>query len=343
MSARRAAAALAALIALAPTCAAADPPPDEARTVFAISDADITESSGLAASQLHRGVLYTHNDSGGEPVIYAVGSDGRTAARLTLAGAGNRDWEAIAPGRDAAGRPVLWVGDIGDNLGVWRSIGVYQVREPARLRSQEVAWTRYRLRYADGPRDAEALLADPRTGRLYVVSKEASGAGVYAAPATLRTDSVNVLRRVADAPARVTDGAYLPDGAYAVLRGYFSAVVVDRRWQPVASVDLPLQQQGESLAPAADGGSVLVGSEGPNSPVWKVPLPALRRSPPAQRSSADVSAAAGSSEGPPGSVAAHTTAVAVILGLALIGSLIGLRRSRSSGAGATDAGRGSRE
>ena len=46
---------------------------------------------------------------------------------------------------------------------------------------------RYRLRYADGPHDAEALLDDPRSDRLYVATKEAAGGGLYRAPAWLRT------------------------------------------------------------------------------------------------------------------------------------------------------------
>ena len=41
-----------------------------------IKDSRITESSGLAASLLHPGVLWTHNDSGNPPRIYAIDPDG---------------------------------------------------------------------------------------------------------------------------------------------------------------------------------------------------------------------------------------------------------------------------
>ncbi len=247
----------------------------ETDEAFRFGDDRIIESSGLAASSLHDGVVYTHNDSGGGPVVYAVGSDGKTRAALTLRGAPDRDWEAIAPGRDPEGRPALWVGDIGDNIIGWDDIRVLRVREPDKLDDADVPFTRYKFRYADGKsHDAEALLADPRTGRLYVVTKEDKDtAGVYRAPENLEADKTNVLKRVADAPAEVTDGAFTRDGSHIVLRGYLSAKVFDRDWKPVGSMSAPLQMQGESVAAASDGHAMLFGSEGLGSAVWRVSLP----------------------------------------------------------------------
>jgi hypothetical protein len=263
------------LLALPALAAASD---DGTRVLLSLQDPQITESSGLAASVRHPGVLYTHNDSGDSPRVYAVGPDGRTRAALTLRGAKARDWEAIATGRDDAGRPALFVGDIGDNLhGAWPSISVYRMTEPATLRDATVAATRFRFRYADGARDAEALLVDPRTNRLYIVSKERDRGGLYQAPARLRTDRINVLRRVGDAPALVTDGAFAPDGSRFVLRGYLTAHAFSAPGRaPVrdlGSFGLPLQAQGESATYSRDGRFLLVGSEGTESKVWQVALP----------------------------------------------------------------------
>jgi hypothetical protein len=82
----------------------------------------------------------------------------------------------------------------------------------------------------------------------------------------------------------VTDGAFLPSGRGFVLRDYQQAHVYAGPGRRVGSFDLPLQFQGESLAVTADGRSLLVGSEGPDSEVWRVPLPAsmlARVAPPA--------------------------------------------------------------
>jgi hypothetical protein len=245
-----------------------------AEVALRLQDPRIQESSGLAGSRRHPEVLWTHNDSGDRPRLYAVGPDGRALATLTLAGAQARDWEAMAAGRDDRGRPALFVGDIGDNLDAWPEVAVYRVTEPARLGDATVAAARYRLRYADGPRNAEALLVDPRSNRLYVATKEPDGGGLYRAPARLRTGRPNVLHRVARVPPLVTDGAFAPDGRSFVLRDYQSAYVYTAPGRRVGELPLPPQYQGESLTVSADGRSVLVGSEGVNSEVWRVPLPA---------------------------------------------------------------------
>src|SRR5512133_2257756 len=206
---------LAVLLALALPAAAQEV--EGAEVAVRLEDPRILEPSGLALSRRHPGVLWTHNDSGGGPPLYAVGSDGRTLATLTLAGVAARDWEAMAAGRDNRGRPALFVADIGDNLDHWPEVAVYRVAEPARLRDATVPATRYRMRYADGPRNAEALLVDPRSNRLYVATKDPDGGGLYRAPARLRTDQANLLQRVARVPPLVTDGGFAPDGRSFVL------------------------------------------------------------------------------------------------------------------------------
>jgi hypothetical protein len=238
-----------------------------------LRDQRILESSGLAASPRHAGVLWTHNDSGDAARLFAVGPDGRVLATLTLAGVEARDWEAMAAGRDEAGRPALFAGDIGDNLGAWSSVSVYQVQEPASLGDATLPAKRYEFRYADGPRDAEALLVDPRDNRLYVASKEDGGGGLYQAPARLRTDRVNRLRRIAEVPPSITDGTFSPDGRAFVLRDYSAAYVFAAPGRQVGAFALPLQRQGESITWSPDGDGVLVGSEGPGSEIWRVGLP----------------------------------------------------------------------
>jgi hypothetical protein len=71
----------------------------------------------------------------------------------------------------------------------------------------------------------------------------------------------------------VTDGAFAPDGRSFVLRDYQAGYVYTAPGRRVGELPLPPQYQGESLTVAADGRSVLVGSEGPASEVWRVPLP----------------------------------------------------------------------
>ncbi len=232
-----------------------------------LQDPAIEESSGLAVAG---SLLLTVNDSGDGPVVYAVSArTGETMGRTTYSTDEVEDVEAIAVGP----RGEVWTGDIGDNAVERGTVSLYRM-PPVRPGDRAVAAERFDLRYADGPHDAETLLVHPRTGQVWVVTKELFGGAVYSAPRHLRADRVNVLRRVAGAPRLVTDGAFFPDGRHVVLRGYGDAVVLAMPgFTEQASMRLPPQRQGEGVAvpPAAD--RLLVGSEGRHSRVETVPLP----------------------------------------------------------------------
>jgi len=256
---------------------------------FRLTDPRIAESSGLAASRRHEDVYWTHNDSGPDygPTLYAVNGQGDTVATVWLAGEGveARDWEAIALGADEAGEPAIYVADIGDNYqGGWPNVRVYRIPEPRDLVDQTVTATTFTFTYADGGRDAEGLLVDPRDNRLYVVSKEIAG-GLYAAPEQLDPDGVNTLTRVGGAPLFATDAAFSPDGRYYAVRTYWNATLYDASegvpGRRAATVALPESDQGESVSFTGDGSALLVGSEGVQSPVWRVPLDDVLSRPPA--------------------------------------------------------------
>jgi hypothetical protein len=297
----------------------------EARVACEVSDPRITEASGLAVSRRHPGITYVHNDSGDGARVFAVGPDGRTRATFIVAGAENRDWEGMALGRDGAGRPALFLADIGDNLGgKWPFVTVYRIPEPTEVRSQTLRATAFRFKYRDGPRNAESVLIDPRTNRLYVVSKLFGGA-MYAAPGRLRTSGFNVLRKVGGAPPIATDAAFAPDGRTFVIRTYTDAHVYamtgGRPGRQLDVVPLPDQDQGESIAYGLDGTSLLAGSEGTDEPIWRVPLPATARpSPSAGPRSPGVAARPG--QPPDRPLGVGRTALGVGVGLAVLAVVV---------------------
>ncbi|MEW2066344.1 WD40 repeat domain-containing protein [Streptomyces sp. NPDC007346] len=262
------AAALLLLLGAACPAVAADGEPDRD---FTIEDPRITESSGLAASRLHPGVYWTHNDSDDGPYVFAVDSrTGKTVATITMRGIGEpRDVEAISIGPDGD----IYVGDIGDNLdGTWSHVWIYRFPEPKTLRDATVTATQYDVKYADGARNAEALMVHPRTGRVYIASKNEDGGGLYEGPAELTTGATNTFRRVGEVPW-VTDGAFSPDGGSLVLRSYFSARVYDfedGRLGESRSIAAPFQRQAESVTYTADGSALMFGSEGVRSGVVRV-------------------------------------------------------------------------
>jgi hypothetical protein len=240
--------------------------------VFSITSPLITESSSLEVSTVHPGLVYTANDSGGSATVYALdASDGALVGETSLTGVTAVDIEAMAIGADG----TLVVGDIGDNTGDRNSVALYRLAQPGRGNSS-VQPVRVALTYRGGPRDAESLLYESRTGRVYVVSKLLGGAKVYRSPPDVFSHRHATLVPVASAPPLATDATFLDGYRYALVRSYFSAVVYRfPSWQRVEDFDLPLQPQGESVAALPGDKTVLIGSEGKRSKVLRFRLPVL--------------------------------------------------------------------
>jgi hypothetical protein len=290
---------------------------------FILKDPRITESSGLAASHLHPGIYWTHNDSDDGPYLYAVdGRTGKTVARITLRGIGSpRDVEAISIGP----HDEIYAGDIGDNLGgKWPYVWIYRLPEPKELKDQTVTAAQYVVKYANGPRDAESLIVHPKTGRVYIIDKKEDGGHLYEGPATLSASGANIFRPIAPVDLWATDAAFSPDGAHLAVRGYFGGISYDwngGRIKRAGRLDVPLQGQGEGITYSADGTKLLYSSEGADSAVVAKDAPDR----PAVKSPAP---GGSSAPGGRGSGRLEVGAVVVAVGLA---ALFGLRRLRRGG------------
>ncbi|GAA0355684.1 hypothetical protein [Actinoallomurus spadix] len=341
---------LAALCAFWPTAAAAraggDPGPLDAQVLEVVTDTRITQASGLATSENGR-VLYSHEDSGRSTDVFALDAKGRTQFTVRLPARSNQDWEDLAAVRLRSGKRAVYVGDIGDALRTRqtarrsgrRDYTVLRFDEPPANSTGQVTpagLATYHLRYADGVagRNAETLLVQPGTGRVFVVTKTESAqqrASLWEAPASLNPQGVNLLRKVLDVPVtRASGGAFSPSGDRVVIRNDDTAYVwwvtdgdVARSLtERPTEVLLPQQRQGEGVTFTADGHSLLVDSEGADQPIWRVPLPSsvnAMSTPSAARQ--DAGAAGGQ----------HTTTIALAIGgaaFALAAVLIGFNIRR---------------
>ncbi|HVL05040.1 MAG TPA: hypothetical protein VM388_03580 [Acidimicrobiales bacterium] len=263
-----------------------------------ITDPDIDESSGLAASRRNPGLLWTHNDSGDEPLVYCLDLKAAPCGVWRVTGAEAWDWEDMAAGPGPrAGEPYLYLGDIGDNLDQRSQIVVYRIPEPAVAGTGPVTTKAapaasapaeaLRLRFPDGPHDAEALAVHPTTGDLYVVSKDAQSAKVYKAAAPLDPAKVTTMTQVGTirlGPGnrgleQITGADISPDGRRVAVstyaQGYELEVpaggVFDDVWsQPPAPVALGPRLQGEAIAYRLDGKALLTTSEIVPSPLHQV-------------------------------------------------------------------------
>lgn len=251
-----------------------------ARVTGRVTTAAATELSGLALSRSQARVLWTHNDSGDRARVFAVAPNGRLLADVDVTGAKNVDWEDIAIGPAPGAGDALYIGDIGDNKAERSAVVVYRVPEPRLARGGPRATARAQrlaLRYPDGAHNAEALLVDPSSGALVIVTKDSSGiARVYVAghPSTTATTTVRRAGRLSLGDGEtITAGDVSADGRTLVLRTYDRAFVWSlgrgkslasamRRRPCAARAELLAEGQGEALALTGDGRAFYTVPEG---------------------------------------------------------------------------------
>lgn len=243
------------------------PRPVQATRTGTFQEPDLRESSGVVTSSTMRGVLYTFNDSGNPPEIFATDSTGRAMGRWRIPGIRNRDWEALARGPCPAGS-CLYIGDIGDNGEKQSQVVIYRVREPATFQRFRGAADPAPLdldslsyRYPDGPHDAEAMWVD-RNGSIFVVTKGRSDSvRLFRIPSAGFTGGAPVTAQlVQELPIvpdfrlgrMVTDAALSPSGTRVAIRTYsevylFPVLGAGRLGPPVSCNVAGLEKQGEGI------------------------------------------------------------------------------------------------
>jgi hypothetical protein len=249
---------------------------------------ELSEASGIARDPRRSDLFWLHNDSGHDPVLFAVDSAGDVVGRAAVVGATNRDVEDIA----LAGCPEGWClyyADMGDNLAIHDQIYVYRLPLPE-LPAESLTelapvspLASYTMVYPGGPRDAETLFVDSDRGELGIVTKGRDGkVELYVADLqTLESvDGPVVLQRIGqldvlispDVTALwVTAGDLSPDGTRLAVRSYVTLYLF--AWAGSAAFDTSVtpasanltgadEPQGEGLTFDLSGERFYMASEG---------------------------------------------------------------------------------
>jgi hypothetical protein len=271
----------------------------EATSPGALPHRQLRESSGLVRSLQSAGVLWSFNDSGGQPWLFAFDTTGAPRGIVRVTGASNRDWEAAAAGPCPDGI-CLYIGDVGDNLARHAAVTVWRIPEPMPPGAGEVTASEparaLHLRYHGGPRDVEAMWVDADTVLWLATKRPLRGAGGEQRPSLLyriapaawrRADTVvaELIDSLPNVP-RGTSGTRISDAALSdplgtgaaparlAVRSYHTLwifTVGARSGRPLAleaRCDLrPLNEaQGEGITWLADG-RVLLASERRGAPL----------------------------------------------------------------------------
>lgn len=262
----------------------------DAKQLGTITDKSLAEISGLTASRVMPGVFWVHNDSGDKARLYAIDAKGKLLAKVDVTGAKNEDWEDIASGPGADGKPALYLADTGNNEHDRTDLTIYRVREP-KLGSEKKAATEaaeaFPFSYPDGNHDCEAIFVDPTSGQIYLVTKTLKNdCAVYRFPLPLKARQKVVLEKVSGAKIKsltqlrmVTGAAVAPDGSRVAIRTYFGAFELQRTKGKAFStifdhepavLKVPLMGQAEAIAYSADSKSLLLTSERLPAPLYQM-------------------------------------------------------------------------
>lgn len=190
----------------------------------------LEETSGLAWSRNNPGFIWAHQDSGNENQLFLLDSQsGEIVATYRVQGTRNRDWEEIeiAPG-PLDGRNYLYLGDVGDNEGVYGSYTIYRFEEPRFRESHrgalvelEVQVDELNYRYPGQNHDVEAFMVDPLTKDIYLVTKRDAPAILYVAPFPQPTEKELTVLKAGELPLRaITAATVSEDGREVLIKTY---------------------------------------------------------------------------------------------------------------------------
>lgn len=244
----------------------------------------IVEVSGVAASRLNAGILWVHNDSGDKSRIFALNANGRLCGTVYLKGIVARDWEdiAVGPGPDS-GVSYVYIAETGDNRARYDEKRIYRFREPLIDSSESTIVDTItdietiRFRYADGRRDAEALMVDPLTRDCFIVTKREMNVRIYRLPFPQDTMRTVTLKYLDTLDLSVIVAADIStDGTEIIMKNYHE--VLYWRIKPKDSIKKTVRRkpqklpyvkeiQGEAICFSADGsGYYTIGEKKKNEP-----------------------------------------------------------------------------
>ena len=271
----------------------------------------IDEASGLACSRRTDDLLWLHNDSKGQPVLYAVNTRGESRGMVRLEAVRNVDWEDL-DSFELDGSSWLLVADTGDNYRGRSNCVLHVVAEPdpAQLTATgtltvPVAWS-IPVRYPNAAHDCEAVAVDPGEGIVYLVTKREEVSSIFTVPLRPPADPRKLVAtfvgRVPHIPRPTSQQQMLPvptgryrdqptaldfspDGKLAALLTYGDVLLFARKpgqsWHEALGgnpVLLPPHElnQAESLGFSRDGRALFVTDEAAGARLLRYSLEAER-------------------------------------------------------------------
>lgn len=235
---------------------------------------DLEEASGLVASIAHPDNFWAINDSGNPAKVFLIDEKANIMKSYWLDGAINYDWEDIATFTDKSnGTSKVAVADIGDNFAVRDHIRLFVFNETETMTETDPIIHHVKtlkMKYEDGPRDAEALFIDPLTSEIFIITKRERNVRVYQGSLNFSADTIPLTFQTTLPFFLVTAADISADGTEILVKTYNTIYYWQRN--PSESIIQTIQKefevlpyipepQGESIAWNYDGSGYVTLSE----------------------------------------------------------------------------------
>lgn len=236
------------------------------------------EASGIADSYINDGQLWLIQDRGNPAELLQLSQEGIPGPKLRIEGVVNRDWEEIFIGAGPLqGRPYLYIADIGDNFKAFGEYTILRFLEPSKDIGVVDVVEKIVFRYEDGQsRNAEAMLVDPKSLDILILTKEDAKVDIYSIAYPQLTNANNLARfRGTLTLGSITAASLAPGGTGILLRNYKEAYywnttsstpLIDALAAQPAMVSLVREPQGEAIGFSSKGdGFFTLSEQGPTS------------------------------------------------------------------------------
>lgn len=207
---------------------------------------EVSETSGLF---FHNGRLWTHNDSGGKPILYALDTTTfEVVQRITLAQVKNKDWEEVCTDGES-----VFVGDFGNNKGSRKNLRIFTfplsalpadgdtIIQVDSILFRFADQTNFEKRKHEHDYDCEAMFATDSC--LYLLSKGwATGTTrLYRLPKTPGKHVAEVVNSF-DSQGLITGADYDRESRTLVVVGYVKNI-----WKPFMYIIFDFDEHGEKM------------------------------------------------------------------------------------------------
>ena len=252
---------------------------EETSRSFPLSPGIVDEASGIADSKLNSGAIWVEQDGGNPAEITLLSHAAQLIKKIAIKGVQNRDWEdiSISPGPDKS-QNYMYIGEIGDNAGVFDSYSIIRFPEPASSADTIFQADIISFKYPDGHHDAEAFLVDPDNLDIYIITKRDTRSLIYKLNYPYSISSMNTATAVGELSYNmVVSAAIQPDGKGIVVKDYSTIYYYPRNAGETIFTTLTksflrlnyiAEPQGEAFCFANDGAHYFTLSERVNANVF---------------------------------------------------------------------------